>query len=85
MKTLEDKLVKYGFVKLNYFWYFWYVVLQDRGVYTKETIGKILYSEMNIGKAKSLVMECSDMWKVFKTNKYLYVSTINSQIYRFKL
>ena len=23
MKTLHDKLVKYGFVKLNYFWYFW--------------------------------------------------------------
>lgn len=85
MKSLEEKLLKYGFVKLNYFWYFWYIVLHHRGVSTKTNISKILYAEMNIGKAKSLVMECNDMWRVFKTKKYLYISTINSQIYRLKL
>jgi|JI10StandDraft_1071094.scaffolds.fasta_scaffold672052_2 hypothetical protein len=85
MKTLHDKLVKYGFVKLNYFWYFWYITLLDRGVYNKSSISKILYADLNIGKARSILLEYDKIWRVFKTNKYLYISTINNQLYKLKL
>lgn len=85
MKTLHEKLVKYGFVKVNYFYYFWYIILLDKGVYNKIDCSKILYNELNIGKARSLLLESINIQGVFKTKKHLYLFDFNKTIYRLKL
>ena len=85
MKTLQDKLVKYGFSKVNYFYYFWYVLLLDKGVYNKIDYSKILYNELNIGKARSLILEFNEIQGVFKTKKYLYLFDFYNNLYKLKL
>lgn len=85
MKTLHDKLVKYGFVKLNYFYYFWYVLLLDKGVYNKIDYSKMLYNEINIGKARSILLESDEIQGVFKTKKHLYLFNFYNNLYRLKL
>jgi len=82
MKTLQDKLVKYGFVKLNYFWYFWYIVLQGRGVYKEEDTKRLIYKYVGVGKAKSLCMEVNSIWIVFLIKDTLYISTMNGELYK---
>jgi len=85
MKTLHDKLVKYGFVKLNYFWYFWYVLLLNKGVYNKIDYSKMLYNQLNIGKARSLLLEYTNIQCVFKSKKNLYLLDFKNNLYRLKL
>lgn len=85
MNTLESKLLKYGFAKVNYFWYFWYVLLLDKGVYNKIDYSKMLYNELNIGKARSLLLEYTTIQGVFKSKKHLYLLDFKNNLYRLKL
>lgn len=85
MNTLESKLLKYGFSKVNYFYYFWYVLLLDKGVYNKIDYSQILYKELNIGRARSVLLELNEIQGVFKTKKYLYLFDYYNNLYKLKL